>query len=167
MLLYCRYFLFSLWTRDQQRIAFSLLISTHAILSITESTVLKFNYSDSFVLSSTLIYKYRLQWAWVQRWHQTYNIRNMFDSYAYSFRFIYSSDSNHSSKFAVLVVVVFIKKEERKRQQTKETHHLLASTLVLVRESYLFCDSCKCRLMDWNNGLLSMSTMSTSNFEYE
>ena len=34
------------WDRDQQRIAFSLLISTHDILSMSESTVLKFHYSD-------------------------------------------------------------------------------------------------------------------------
>ena len=44
----------------------------------------KFYYSDSFVISSTSIYKHRLQWVWVQRWHQAHNIRNMFDSYAYS-----------------------------------------------------------------------------------
>ena len=37
---------------------FSLLISTHVILSMSESTILKFNYSDSFVLTTTLIYKY-------------------------------------------------------------------------------------------------------------
>ena len=56
-------------TRDQQWIAFLLLISTHEILSIYESTVLKYNYYDPFVLTTTLIYKYRLQWAWVQHWH--------------------------------------------------------------------------------------------------
>ena len=67
---------------------FSLLISTHVILSISESTVLKFNYSDSFTRTTTLIYKYSVQWVWVERWHQTYNLRNMFDSYAYSFGFI-------------------------------------------------------------------------------
>ena len=39
-------------------------------------------------LGSTLIYKSRLQQALVQRWHQTHNNRNMFDSYEYSFRFI-------------------------------------------------------------------------------
>ena len=74
--------------RDPQLIVFSLLITTHEILSISESTVLKFHYSDSFVLTTTLIYKYVLQWVWVQRRHQTHNIRNIFDSYAYSFRFI-------------------------------------------------------------------------------
>ena len=80
----------SMHIRDQQWIDFSLIISTHEILRMSESTVLKFNYSDSFVLSTTLIYKYRLQWVWVQSWHQTHtrHIRNMFDSYAYLFRFI-------------------------------------------------------------------------------
>ena len=38
---------------------------------MSESTILKINYSDSIVLSSTLNYKYSLQWAWVQRWHKT------------------------------------------------------------------------------------------------
>ena len=74
--------------RDQQWIDFSLLKSTHDILSKSESPVLKSNYSDSFVLSSTLIYKYRLQWNSVQRWHQTLTIQNMFNSYPYSFRLI-------------------------------------------------------------------------------
>ena len=46
---------------DQQRIVFILLlISTHVILSMSESTVLKFNYSDTFVLSSTLLFKYQI-----------------------------------------------------------------------------------------------------------
>ena len=36
----------------------SLLISTYEILSMSESTILQFNYSDSFVLSTTLIHKY-------------------------------------------------------------------------------------------------------------
>ena len=75
--------------RDQQWIAFSLLVSSHEILSMIESTALKSNYSDSFVLKSTLIYKYRLQWVWVKRWHQTHYISNMFDLYVYSFRFIH------------------------------------------------------------------------------
>ena len=34
---------------------------------------------DSFVVTTTLIYKYRLQWIWVERWYQTHHIRNMFD----------------------------------------------------------------------------------------
>ena len=37
-------------------------------------------YSDSIVLTTTLIYKYRLQWVCLQRWHQTHTIQNMFDS---------------------------------------------------------------------------------------
>ena len=91
---------------------------------------MKFNYCDSFVLKSTLIYMYRLQWVWVQPWHQTHNIRNMLDSYVYSLRFIDldlekylrsrkvlindSSDSNHSSIFTVVAVAAFIKKEKTK-----------------------------------------------------
>ena len=76
-------------TSSLQERKVKVLISAHEILSMSESTVLKFNwFSDSFLLNSTLIYtrKYRLQWVWVQCWHQTYNIRNMFDSYGYSFR---------------------------------------------------------------------------------
>ena len=96
---------------------FFLLISTHEILSVNESTVLKFNYSDSFVFTTTLIYKYKLQWVWVQHWHQTHNVRNIFDK----FRKVLindSNDSNHSLKFIVLAVIVaFTIKEKRKRQR--------------------------------------------------
>ena len=77
-----------------------------------------------------------------------------------------SNDSNHSSQFTVLAVAAFTKKEERKtqRQQAKQTHKLLLSTaVVFVCESYLFCDSCTTTSCI----LLSMSTMSTSNFEYK
>ena len=35
--------------------------ATHVILGMSELTLLKFNYPDLFVLSSTLIYKHRLQ----------------------------------------------------------------------------------------------------------
>ena len=66
--------------------------------NISESTKLKFNYSHSFVLTTTLIYKYSLQWVWVQCWHQTHNIRNVFDSNAYSFRLI-----NLEKHFRILV----------------------------------------------------------------
>ena len=66
-------------TRDQQWIV-PLLISTHDILSISESTVFKFKYFDLFVLITTLFHTYRLHWLWVQCWHQTHNNRNMFDS---------------------------------------------------------------------------------------
>ena len=59
--------------------------------------------------------------------HQTHNIRNMFDSYAYSFRFIDlekiriilvndSCDSNHSSKCTVLVFAAFPKKKRRNKK---------------------------------------------------
>ena len=40
---------------------FLLIVSTHEILSMSGSTVLKFNYSDSFVPTTTWIYKYKLQ----------------------------------------------------------------------------------------------------------
>ena len=49
---------FVIHTRDQQWIGFSLLVSIHEILNTSESTILKFNYSDPFVLYTTLIYKY-------------------------------------------------------------------------------------------------------------
>ena len=106
---------------------------------MSESTVLKFNNSDSFVLSTTLIYKYRLQWVWVQRWHQTHNIRNVFDSYVYSFRFI-SLEKNFIHIYSLSCCYIY-KKEERQRQQAKQIHNLLLSIVVFVRESYLFCAS--------------------------
>ena len=64
-----------------------------------------------------------------------------------------SNDSNHSLKFTVLVVAAFAKKEERKRQrqQAKQTHNLLLGIVVFVCDSYLFCDSCKCRFMKSRN----------------
>ena len=51
----------------------------------------------------------------MQLWHKAHNVRNIFDSYAYSFRFINLkkkfimlindlSDSNHTPKFTVFVV---------------------------------------------------------------
>ena len=43
---------------DQQWFIFSPLISTHKILSMSQSTELKFNYSDSFVLTTAFIYEY-------------------------------------------------------------------------------------------------------------
>ena len=57
-----------------------------------------------------------------------------------------SSDSNHLPTFAVLVFASFRKKEERKRQkqQAKQAHKLLLS---IVCESYVFCDSYKCRFL--------------------
>ena len=50
-----------------------------------------------------------------------------------------------------MVVAEFTKKEERKRQrqQVKQTHNL--SIVQFVCESYLFCDSCKCRFMESRN----------------
>ena len=63
-------------TISDNNIVFWLLIRTHKILSMKKSTVLKFNYSDSFVLITTLIYKYRLQWAWVQRYKFRKILRN-------------------------------------------------------------------------------------------
>ena len=63
------------------------------------------------------------------------------------------NDADHSSKFTVLVVVAFTETEERKRQrqQAKQTLNLLLSIVVFVSESYLFCDSYKCRVMGSRN----------------
>ena len=83
------FFIFYIGVRGQQWIDFLLLISAHVILSIRESTVLKFNYSDSIILTKTL----RLQWVWVQRWHQTHNIRNTADYTPCSRRSLVSSVS--------------------------------------------------------------------------
>ena len=111
-------------TRNHWWIAFSILIGTHEILSMS-STVLKLNYSVSFVLSSTLI---TVQWVRVQLWRQTHSIRNMFDTCAYSFTFIDleiliilindSNGLNHSSKFSVLVVAAFRKKRRKNKTKT-------------------------------------------------
>ena len=105
---------------------FSLLISTHEILSMNDPTVLKFNYS--FALTTTLIYKYRLQWVWAQCWYQTHNIwfiRLLIQ--IHKFRKIFISlinDSNHSSKFTVLVVLVaFTKKKKEKGKESKQSKH--------------------------------------------
>ena len=72
-----------------------------------------------------------------------------------------------------LVVAAFTKKEKSKIQiqQAKQTHNLLLSIVVFVYESYLFnawymsihAESKSTTLCV----LLSMSMMSTSNFEYE
>ena len=60
---------------------------------------------------------------------------NMFDSYAYSFKFINleipvilindSSDLNHSSTLIVSVVFAFTKKKRRKKKEKIATHNLL------------------------------------------
>ena len=68
----------------QQWNIFSLLISIHEILDTCESTILKFNYFDSFVLTTTLIYKYRMQWVRAQRLHRTHTIRNFSKNYNFS-----------------------------------------------------------------------------------
>ena len=98
-------------------------------------------YSDSFGLTTTLIYKYRLQRVCIQHWHQTYTIYVTITTtvihvyhisiikYSVSnaktwpqihkFRKILtilrndSSGSNPSTKFSVLVVVAFTKKDNR------------------------------------------------------
>ena len=36
-------------------------------------------------------------------------------------------------------------------QQAKQTHNLLVGIVVFVRESYLFCDSCKCWIKESRN----------------
>ena len=117
---------------------------------MNESIVQKFNYSDSYVLTPTLIYKYE---------YNEYEYNADIKLIPFEVCLIHkpthsdsqikkntSSDLNHSSKFIVLVVVVFTKKEEKKRQreQAKQTHNLPLSIAVFVSESYLFCDSCKC-----------------------
>ena len=58
-----------------------------------------------------------------------------------------SRDSNRSSTFTVLVVATFTKKEKDKVAVAKQSHYLLLSP-VFVSESYIFCDSCKCRFME-------------------
>ena len=69
--------------------------------------------------------------------YQTHKIRNMFDSYGYSFRVInlekkYSSDSNHSSKFTTLAVVAFTKEEKRKRQVAGEYSYCSIRTRIIL-----------------------------------
>ena len=58
-----------------------------------------------------------------------------------------SSDLNHSSKFLILVVVAFTKKEKRHISKKKKKNKAASRAntqpvLVIVRESYLFYDSC-------------------------
>ena len=142
--------------RDQQWILFSLLISTHEIFSMSESIVLKFNYSDSIVLSTTFFYKHRLQCVWIQcSLHSKYVWFICQLIQIHKFRKILiilikdSSYSIHLSKFTALAY----KTRRRQRQQAKQTHNLLLSIVVVVfgRESYLFCDSCKCWVKESRN----------------
>ena len=121
----------------QQRIVLSLLISTHKILNTNESTTLKFNYSDLFVLSTTLIYKlnttltsnsYHSKYVWfICLLIRIHNLRKILIND--------SSDSNLSSKFMVLAVVAFTIEEKRKTQgqQAKETHNILEYCNVRTR----------------------------------
>ena len=70
-----------------QRLATNRFFDTHEILNISESTILNFkSLPDSFILTITLIYKYRLKWICVQPWHHTPITWKVFDTY--SFRFI-------------------------------------------------------------------------------
>ena len=81
---------------------------------------------------------------------------------------------NLLSKFTVLVVVKFAEKKNTKKKdkdsKQSNAHNLLVSIVVFVCESYLFCDSCKCSIMESRNQqhhvYLSKSMMTTSNFEY-
>ena len=57
-------------------------------------TILK-AYSDTFVLTTTFIYKYRLEWVCLQRWYQTYTIRKYLTRKLHSFR----TDTQASSKY--------------------------------------------------------------------
>ena len=74
------------------------------------------------ILTTRLIYKYTLQRVYVQRWHQTHTIRNMFDS--------------------EVSCCIYKKKTNKTEEQTKQTHNFLVSILVLACDAYLFCDSC-------------------------
>ena len=126
--------------KAQQCIAFLLIISIHEILSTSALTVLKFNYSDSFVLTTTLIYTVQV----AKSINTTLTSNSYHSKYVWfiwlliqfhKFRKILiilinvSSGSKYSSTFTVLVVVAFTKEEERKRQrqQAKETPNPLVS----------------------------------------
>ena len=105
-----------------------------AILYMRESTVLEFNTTDSFVHTTTLIYVYRLQWVWVQRWHQTHNIQNMFDSYAclliqiHKFRKILIILINDPEWFETFIKISSLsccciyKKKKRRKKNPKTTN---------------------------------------------
>ena len=130
--------------RDQQWIIFSVFISTHVIFDMSESTVLKANYSDILILNSTLIY--RQQFTDSNKYEFNVNIKLIDSSYvwcAFSFRFI-----NLKKYIQILWLKWFessiniyrlscccIYKEGRKK---KQTHNLQLSIIEFVCESYLF-----------------------------
>ena len=102
---------------------FLLLISTHEILNTSESTILKL-YCDSFIFTTTLIYKYDynvdielipfeicLIYMYVLL-IQIHNFRKLLIIHINDL-----SDLNHSSKFIVLVVVAFTKEEKKRQRQ--------------------------------------------------
>ena len=47
--------------------------------------------------------------------------------------------------------LLFDLQRKKKGKDIKQTHNLLLSTVVLVCESYIFCNSRKYRLMQWPN----------------
>ena len=119
--------LIQIHNRDQQWIIFSLLLSAHEMLNLCESKILKFNYVRTVItilqsellaefltplmLCALILFNYVLRTLILQRWsiqvamsmHTTLTsksyTRNMFDSYAYSFRFI-TEISNELSFFS-------------------------------------------------------------------
>ena len=111
-------------------------------MNISESIILKFNCSDSFIVTTTMIYKYRLHWVCVHCWHQTHTIRNMFDP----FRKILINDSSYSTRIIPqnLQFIAALKKKEKDKQSKHTTfyHLLLVRILVFIRDSYLFCAPC-------------------------
>ena len=150
---------------------FLLIINTYVILSISESIVLIFNYSDPsysvehwFITTGYNGYAYNVDIKLII-FEICLILIHLILIQIHKFRKILriringSSDSNHSSRFTVVVVVAFTKKEKDKAGT--HTHNLLLSTVKFVCESYLFYASCRCRFMK------SMYRMSTSNFEYE
>ena len=121
--------------RSYQRSAMNRCFATHKhswILNINESTILKFNHSDSFVLTTTLIYKNEYN-------EYEYNVDIEHSKYVWficllmqihTFRKILlilindSSDSNHSLKITVFVVVAFTKKKEEKDKDSKKSKQI-------------------------------------------
>ena len=112
-------------------------------------------------LSTTLKWNsYHSKYIWFIYIH-TYKLIRIRFEWLKSFIIIYS-----------LSCCCIYKKRKRQRQQAKQTHNLLLSIVVFVRESYFTYASCIHMLSSGEPKsptpwlLLSMSTMSISNFEY-
>ena len=110
---------------------------------MSESTVLNFNYSDSFILSSILIYKYRLQKVCIKLIiFEICLIHILLLIQINKFRKMLindSNDSNHSSTLSVLVVSSFTKKEERKRQRQQAKQSQSSTKYCSVRKRIILC----------------------------